>query len=120
MTPTIGLKFFNAWAVIVTSQSDKTPLLAWHYFWLEEIRSDTFWTDLVPTLLYSQNWLKSIHIILFKILSDLFNNRCMISIKIIFVSVGTSYKISKDILSLAAFNVFFGALKISHFLFLII
>ena len=45
-------EIFYAWAVIVTLQSAKTTLLAWHYFWWEEIRSDTFWTDLAY---YSSN-----------------------------------------------------------------
>ena len=40
-----------ACAVIVTSPSAKTTLLAWHYFWWEEIGSDTFWTDLVSSFL---------------------------------------------------------------------
>ena len=40
-------EIFYACAVIVTLQSAKTTLLAWHYFWREEIRLDTFWTDLV-------------------------------------------------------------------------
>ena len=42
-------KDFYACAVIVTLQSAKTTLLAWHNFWWEEIGSDTFWTDFVIT-----------------------------------------------------------------------
>ena len=42
---------FYACAVIVRLQSFKTTLLAWHYFWPEEIGLDTFWTDLVHQLL---------------------------------------------------------------------
>ena len=40
-------EIFYARGVIVTLQSTKTTLLAWHYFWREEIESDTFWTDLL-------------------------------------------------------------------------
>ena len=40
-------EIFYAWAIIVTLQSVKTTVLAWHYFWREEIKSNTFWTDLV-------------------------------------------------------------------------
>ena len=40
-------EIFYVRAVIVTSQSIKITLLVWYYFWREEIRSDTFWTDLV-------------------------------------------------------------------------
>ena len=39
-------EIFYAWAVIETLQSIKT---SWHYFWWEEIRLDTFWTDLVSS-----------------------------------------------------------------------
>ena len=45
MTPTISIKYFMHG--IVSLQFAKTTLLAWHYFWQGEIRSDTFWTDLV-------------------------------------------------------------------------
>ena len=47
-------EFFYGWAVIVTLQSTKNTLLAWHYFWQEEIRSDTFWTDLID----GSTWIK--------------------------------------------------------------
>ena len=50
MTPTIGLKFFLCVAVIVTLKSAKTTLLAWHFFWWEEIRLHPFWTDLIGFL----------------------------------------------------------------------
>ena len=30
-------EIFYRWAVIVTLQSAKTTLLAWHYFWREEL-----------------------------------------------------------------------------------
>ena len=44
-------KIFYARAVIVTLQPAKNTLLPWYYFWLELIRSDTFWTDLVQDIL---------------------------------------------------------------------
>ena len=35
-------EIFCACVVIVTSQFTKTTLLVWHYFWREEIESNTF------------------------------------------------------------------------------
>ena len=35
-------EIFYACAVVVTLRFAKTTLLAWHYFWREEIGSDTF------------------------------------------------------------------------------
>ena len=46
----IGYQFeiFYVWPVIVGNNCNlPTTLLAWHYFWWEEIRLDTFWTDLI-------------------------------------------------------------------------
>ena len=37
-------EIFCGCTVIVTLQSAKTTLLAWHYFWQEEIGSDTFFS----------------------------------------------------------------------------